>query len=272
MKISFSDEPFSPDVTFESGQCFRWRKNAQNYCGIVAGQVLTLTVDATAIELSGASEQTDQTFWRHYFSLDLDYAAIREELSALHPFMAQAISFSPGLRLLRQDPWETLCSFLISQNNHIPRIKGIIDRFCAQFGQPLKKDRFSFPTAAQIAGLSPEDLAPLRCGYRAKYLIDAAEHVASGQLDLAEIAQLPLPQARTQLQTIQGVGPKVAECVLLYGMGRWEAFPVDVWIKRVMTAYFPGKTAAFFGRYAGIAQQYLFCLIRQKTLLTREPS
>lgn len=156
---------------------------------------------------------------------------------------------------MRQDSWECLISFIISQNNNIPRIKGIIDRLCGMYGG-------RFPEAGELSEETPESLEPLRSGFRAKYICDAAVKTASGVTDLAGIAAMPIEDARTELKKISGVGPKVAECVLLFGMHRTDAFPVDVWIKRVLSEYYPNGFPEYLKENAGIAQQYLFHYIR----------
>lgn len=173
-----------------------------------------------------------------------------------------------GIRVLRQPAWEALVAFIVSQNNNVPRIKGILARLCRNFGEPVGWD-YGFPSPERLAEQSEEALAPLRCGWRAAYLLDAAQKVASGALPLEQIAALPLPEARQALQTVRGVGPKVAECVLLYGMGRLEAFPLDVWMKRAMAVLFPGRRPEDFGPYAGIAQQYIFHYCRRHPDLVR---
>ena len=244
--------PFDLAATLTCGQCFRWREGEDgSFSGVAFGRTLTVSEES-------AGQAAEDPLWRSYFDLDLDYGAIRRELSALSPELETAASFAPGIRILRQDPWEALCSFILSQNNNIPRIMGIVDRLCENFGERLPEGGFSFPEPERLAGLSVEDLAPLRCGFRARYVLDAARRVAGGELPLDEVAVLPLSEAREALQTIDGVGPKVAECALLYGMHRLDAFPLDVWMRRAMQTLFPGKSPDFFGPFAGIAQQYVF--------------
>ena len=153
---------------------------------------------------------------------------------------------------------QTSYSFILSQNNNIPRIKGIVERLCRDLGQPLGDGHYAFPTAERLAACSQEELAGARCGFRTKYLLDAARRVADGRLVLREFYTMPIDEAREQLQSIYGVGTKVAECVLLYGFGRMECFPMDVWMKRVMASLFPDGLPAEFTLVAGIAQQYLF--------------
>ena len=155
--------------------------------------------------------------------------------------------------------WETLCSFIISQNNNIKRIKGIIERLCRLFGQPIGDSGFfSFPTPETLAAATAEHLAPLRCGFRARYLIDAAQKVCYGQVRLDAIPSMPMEEARRELMQICGVGPKVADCVLLFGFHRLECCPMDVWMKRVFAVLYPNGLPDCARDFAGIAQQYLF--------------
>ena len=256
--------------TLDCGQCFRWDALPDgSFRGIAFLRQLHVYLDGDTFVLDGASEEDFQRYWRGYFDLDFDYGAVRSQLSAQDPVMAEAARFAPGIRLLKQEPWEALCSFIISQNNNISRIKGIIARLCQCFGDPIPGGGYSYPGPERLCGLSPEDLQPLRCGFRAPYILSAARLVADGTVDLPAIGSLPLPEAREQLMRIKGVGPKVAECALLYGMHRLDAFPMDVWIKRAMSTLFPGKKPEDFGPYAGIAQQYLFHYSRMHPELFR---
>ena len=195
--------------------------------------------------------------WFSYFDLKRDYSALCERFRA-DAVMRQALDACPGIRILHQEPWEAICSFIISQNNHIPRIKGIIGRLCESFGEPLGSGDFAFPSPERLAVLDISALAPLRAGFRAGYLLDAAKKIATGEVNLEALSILPLEEARASLQKIRGVGPKVAECALLYGCGRMDAFPIDVWMKRVMAECYPQGLPACIQGYEGIAQQYLF--------------
>ena len=172
--------------------------------------------------------------------------------------MTSTAKYAPGIRILRQEPYEALCTFIISQNNNIKRIKGIVQRLCESYGEPLPNGQFAFPTALTMAQLSVDDLAPLRAGFRARYLCDAAKRVADGEVDLEYCRTAGYDDARAELMKITGVGVKVADCTLLFGLHRVEAFPIDVWMKRAMEKLFPDMTADDFGEYAGIAQQYIF--------------
>lgn len=250
---------FDPAQTFFCGQCFRFTEMEPGvFSGVARHHTLTVTQTETALLLSGDESQY-RSLWYDYFDLGLDYPALLRDFSRMSPVLQEAAQYASGIRILRQDPWEALCSFILSQNNHIPRIRGMIARLCETLGDPLDTGTdFDFPTPEKLAGCSPDDLAPIRAGFRTRYLLDAAQRVARGEVDLTACQTLPLPEARQMLQQIHGVGPKVAECILLYGCHRLEAFPLDVWMLRAMETWFPGQSAADFGPYAGVAQQLIF--------------
>jgi N-glycosylase/DNA lyase len=202
-----------------------------------------------------------ESVWRRYFDLDFDYESARRAL-CVDDYMASAARFGTGIRILRQDKWEALCSFIISQCNNIPRIKKIVEAMCRQFGDALEfegREYRSFPSAQRVASLSEADLAPLRCGYRAPYILSAARAVASGLTDLEALADVGSAEAISALKSLPGVGDKVANCVALFGFHMLDVFPVDTWMKRVIKERYGGKLdPAVFGGYAGLAQQYMF--------------
>lgn len=242
--------------TFLCGQCFRWSEGENGeFSGIAGGKHLTLSQNGSDVTLHGVQKQ-DIPFWEDYFDLGADYAQYIKTLSA-DETLRRACGFSYGIRILRQEPFETLISFIISQNNNIPRIAGIISRLCENFGSPVDGG-FAFPTAAQMSGLTPEDLAPLRAGFRARYIVDAVDKVNSGEVDFTEVDRLPLDEAREKLKLITGVGDKVADCVLLFAFHKLDAFPKDVWVKRLMAQYYPGGLPECTKGIEGVAQQYLF--------------
>lgn len=246
------------EQTLDCGQSFRWTKQDDgSFSGVAFGKYVNISLDGTDMIIKNADEQ-DRGLWRGYFDLDLDYGKIREGISAIHPVLTEAAKYAPGIRILRQEPYEALCTFIISQNNNIKRIKGIVGRLCESFGDEIEEGVYAFPTAEKLASLTPDDLAPLRAGFRNRYIIDSAKKVASGEVDLDLCRTAGYEAARAELMKITGVGVKVADCTLLFGMHRIEAFPIDVWMKRAMEKLFPGMTAADFGEYAGIAQQYIF--------------
>lgn len=243
--------------TLDCGQSFRWEETDKGFCGVAFRKKVTMRMENTDLYIDGATETDFEEYWRDYLDLSLDYGKIRNEISLIHPVLKDACTYAPGIRILRQEPWEALCTFIISQNNNIKRIKGIVERLCENFGEDMG-GFYSFPTAEKLSTLTAEDLAPLRAGFRNKYLIDGAQKVASGEVDLEKCRTLPYEEARIELQKIKGVGVKVADCTLLFGLHRIEAFPVDVWMKRAMEKLFSGMKPEDFGQYAGIAQQYIF--------------
>lgn len=228
--------------------------------------------------ITNASMEDFQSFWRRYLDLDRDYGEIKAYLAKTDPILRTAIQTGQGIRLLQQDKWETLLSFIISQNNHIPRIKKCIESLCQNFGQRAgtyqSRDYYAFPSPETLACLEPEDLAVCRLGYRAKYLIQTARQVAEDGLAKLESAGTPeftSQQAFDYVSRFTGVGPKVANCILLFSMGKYDRFPIDVWVKKVMEQLYginnPKEMQEFaeqnFGAYSGFAQQYLFYHIRE---------
>lgn len=253
-EIRLFQPDFNLDETLDCGQAFRWEKiNSSTYKGCFLNTPLTISDENGMFVFHDTTEQVFLKVWAEYFDLYTDYGELKRRFSS-DPTLKKACDYAKGIRLLRQDKWEALCSFIISQNNNIPRIKGIINKLCEHYG--------GFPTYSQLAEETPESLSFLRAGFRSKYLVDAASRLNSGELDLEEISKSDIATARKQLMTIKGVGPKVAECALLYGMYRTEAFPVDVWINRVMEKYYPNGLPDCVKGVEGIAQQYLFHYIR----------
>lgn len=245
---------FDLDQTLDCGQAFRWEKISDNtYHGFALNTPLTILQEKDYFRLADTTEETFLNVWVPYLDLDTDYTAIKEQLSQ-EETLAKACEYAGGIRLLRQDSWEALCSFIISQNNNIPRIKGIIGRLCEMYG--------GFPSFEQMKGVTVDDLAPLRSGFRAKYIVDCVDKLNNGEIRLDEVKNLTVEDAKKVLMTIKGVGPKVADCAMLYGMYKIECVPMDVWMKRVMERFYPDGFPDFVLQYAGIAQQYLFHYIR----------
>lgn len=244
--------------TLDCGQSFRWKRNDNgSFSGVAFNRAVTMDLVGTDLYIDNASME-DYDLWYNYLDLQLDYGKIRDSISNIHPVLKEASAYAPGIRILRQDPWEALCTFIISQNNNIKRIKGIVERLCENFGEKLSQGEYTFPTAEKLSKLSVDDLAPIRAGFRNKYIIDGAQKVNSGEVNLNICYDLPYDEARQELMKIKGVGTKVADCTLLFGFHRIEAFPLDVWMKRAMEKLFPTMSPKDFGEYAGIAQQYIF--------------
>ena len=310
---------FDLDNIFDCGQCFRWSRQPDgSYTGIARGKIVNMSLqkgpageqagryaesrtavppesrtavppenrtavppeNRTDLVIDNCTEEDFQKIWRPYLDLDRDYGAIKNKLSESDNVMAKAIQGGSGIRILRQELWETMVSFIISQNNNIPRIKGCIENLSRLFGRPAGEYRgteyFNVPSAEVMANLTAGDLAPCRLGYRAPYLVETARQVmAKGGIEAvaAELEAAATPEeACRYLMEFQGVGPKVASCIALFGLGRLEAFPIDVWVRRVMNRLYGidekdikgmnAYAAEHFGENGGIAQQYLFYYIR----------
>ncbi|MEG1632960.1 MAG: DNA-3-methyladenine glycosylase [Oscillospiraceae bacterium] len=255
-----SAEELDPVKTFDCGQCFRWNADARGaYIGVASGRAARVSEENGIVSLETC--ERDLPFWRVYFDMDTDYKAARASVESCD-YMRECAEYGAGIRILRQDGWEALCSFIISQCNNIPRIKGIVEKLCALYGEPLSfcgETLYTFPSAERIALLDESDLAPLRSGYRAEYIIAAARAVADGSFDLNAAAAMPCDEARAALKSLRGVGDKVANCAVLFGLHRMDAFPVDTWMKKALKAHFPPDfNPESLGEYAGLAQQYIF--------------
>ena len=260
--------------TLECGQCFHFVKLDEEYYVLAAkGHVLHVSQEDDTVTFYDTEEDEYVNVWKDYFDMDRDYSAIKKKLLEKDDKLKDAIESMWGVRILNQDFFETLISFIISQNKQIPHIKKIVADISAKFGTYKGTyggaDMYTFPTLEQLANASEEDFKELKTGFRAPYIMDAIRRNMAGQFDINELKSMDYDSCIKELMTIKGVGEKVANCVSLFGLGKKEAFPVDVWIKRIMeTMYFGGvdtpkdKIAAFakeqFGELGGFAQQYLF--------------
>ncbi len=248
--------------TFECGQCFRWNADEKGiYRGVASGFFAEVEVIDNSVYITSDAEES---FWREYFDMATDYNEISAAFTG--EYLEACREYGRGIRILRQEAWEALCSFIISQCNNISRIKGIVERLCALYGDEIKigdNVYYTFPSAERIAQLSADDLAPLRSGYRAEYIIIAAKAVADGSLDLEKLKEIDYKDAIKELRKLRGIGEKVANCVVLFGLWHMEAFPVDVWMKRALKENFAADFAPeTLGSYAGLAQQYIFYYAR----------
>ena len=254
---------------FDCGQCFRFGRHSDKedtYCGVAFGRYLEISQTETDVSFN-CDEETYKNLWHTFLDLDNNYSIYIDSFKDDN-VLYEASLFSSGIRLLKQDPWETLCSFIISQNNNIPRIKGIIENMSKAFGEKFLQDGkeyYSFPTAKALFDAGEEKIFSLKTGFRAKYIYDAATKVVSGEINLDEIFDMSLENAMETLMKIKGVGPKVASCVLLFGFSKYDAFPIDVWVKKILANYYSdGIPSHLSGKHAGIAQQYLFYYERCK--------
>ena len=256
---------FSVAKTFDCGQCFRFDESNRGrheteFSGVAFGREVSFAQDGDTLYIYGSDERDFDSIWRHYLSLDVDYDAIDADILSRSDTQAlrNAVEYGRGIRILRQDSWETVCSFIISQNNNIPRIKKIISAMSEKFGESIGNGKYAFPTAQSLYEAGESAIFDLKTGFRAKYIFDAASRICDGRLDLDSLSG-STDECVKSLCTVKGIGPKVALCSLLFGFGRYDAFPVDVWIRRVTEKYFcEGFTPEELGPYAGIAQQYLF--------------
>lgn len=260
-----SNAELDAEKTFECGQCFRWNQDENGvYTGVVRGRAARLITKEDGVYID-ASEENMDSLWLDYFDMQTDYESIRKSFDA-GEYLEKCAEFGKGIRILRQEPWEALCSFIISQCNNIPRIKKIVETLCANFGEPIEykgNTLFSFPSAETLAVLDPEDLSPLRCGYRAPYIISAARSVTEGKIYLEKLCGADFDEAIRSLKSLEGVGPKVANCAALFGLHQMSGFPIDVWMKRALKEHFPPDfDPSSLGNYAGLAQQYIFYYAR----------
>lgn len=265
-----SGSPFSAEQTFACGQCFRWMRQADgSYLGVVCGTPARVWESDGSLCITGTRTDFD-ALWRDYFDCGTDYAAICRSF-AVDDFTAKAAAFGAGIRILRQEPWEALCTFLISQCNNIPRITAIVQRLCEGWGKPVSwhgQTLYTFPQPDVLAALDADALAPLRAGYRAPYLIAAAQAVQAGALSFDALRAMTTDDARKQVMQLRGVGRKVADCFLLFGLHKLDAFPVDTWMKKA-AAFYSGDMKRFIDSpFAGVYQQYFFYYVREHQIGT----
>jgi len=260
----------SPDFNIrkiaESGQCFRLNENADGgYTLVAKGRVLRLRDTADGCQIDCTQREFDAV-WRDYFDMDTEYAAIRAGVDPGDAFLVRACDYGAGIRMLRQEPWEMLVSFIISQRKNIPAIKFCVEALCSRYGEPIESNGerfFAFPSAERLAQLDEAHFLACSLGYRAKYVLSAARMIASGALDLSAITALDDAKLFDALLTVSGVGEKVANCVMLFGYHRLDRFPRDVWINRIEAREYGGAFPT--ERYpdtAGILQQYIFYYAR----------
>ncbi|MCC8074038.1 MAG: DNA-3-methyladenine glycosylase 2 family protein [Clostridiales bacterium] len=248
---------FNLDLTLDCGQAFRWEKQSDgSFSGVSGGKFLNIKQIGDTLVFKNTDVDTYYTLWEHYFALDMDYVEICDRLRQ-DSLISKTIDDYYGIRVLNQDSWEALFSSVVTQQNNIKRIKGILSRICSKYGERVAENFYSFPSAERLSIVSEDEFVALGAGYRGKYLIRLAKDVAAGNIDLSKIKDMDIEAARSELLKIYGVGKKVADCALLFGFEFYDAFPIDVWMKRVME-YYPNGLPECFDSIKGIAQQYLF--------------
>ena len=273
---------FDVEKVFDCGQCFRFdpvtdTKHEVEFSGCACGKYISVAQDGDTLYIYNATISEYETLWKEFLGLDRDYSAISSEILSLskNPALIDAVDKTDGIRILKQNEWEAICSFIISQNNNIPRIKKLVAALCRACGDAIDVSLmnghiadahkeydghfYSFPSPKAVNSLGISGLADLKMGFRAKYIFDATEKWLSGIIDTEYLESADTSDCIEHLCAVKGIGPKVASCALLFGFAKLDAFPIDVWIKKVMAKYFDEDfDPASLGKYAGIAQQYLF--------------
>lgn len=263
---------------FECGQCFRWNEQEDgSYTGVVKNNVLNVKKENNQIIFQGKCEDNIQELVEDYFDLNRDYEEIKKDLSKIDENMKTSIEYGKGIRILNQDLWETIISFIISANNNIPRIKGIIERLSQKYGKEIifeGKKYYTFPTPEELKNVTVEEYRNIGLGFRDIRLYETTKMILEKEIDLKKLKENPnTKEVREELLKLSGVGPKVADCILLFSdLKRFEVFPIDVWVRRVMNDLYiknedENKVSKKqiekiakekFGDLAGLAQQYLF--------------
>ncbi len=271
---------FHIEHILECGQCFRFQKITQNHYKLIAyGKQLFIRQEEDYVLFYPTSIEEFTTIWIPYFDLERNYTLIKKSLSSKDPILQKAIAHKPGIRILQQDPWECLISFIISQNKKISHIQQVIQNICETFGNKITVEEgiyYTFPTPQQLSQATETDIRACKAGFRAPYIVDACQKVIKGEIDLNAIKTYRTIEAKKELLKIKGVGPKISDCVLLFAYGRYEVFPTDVWIRRMMQVFYLGEDATLqqiqeyaaqqFGNLGGFAQQYLFYYGREKQI------
>lgn len=270
-------DSFELEHIFDCGQCFRWNKqDDDSYIGVINSGVLKVSKNKNRVVFEGILEGDINSIIYDYFDLGTNYDEIKREFSKIDDSMKKSVDFGYGIRILNQDLWETIISFEISANNNIPRIKGIIDRICKKYGNEIKwneKKYYTFPSIQELSKASIKDLRDLGLGFRDKRIYDTTQIFLNGEMTLSELEnEKDTEKVKDKLLTLPGVGPKVADCILLFSLKRYEVFPIDVWVRRVMNELYIHEedeekvskkdlqklAKDKYSNLAGLAQQYLF--------------
>lgn len=259
---------------FDCGQCFRWNENKDgSYTGVAYGRAARIFKEGSDVYIEGAKPE-DMDFWADYLDLNRDYGSIKNELSK-DEVLKESIKYGYGIRILNQEMYETLVSYIISANNRISMIKRVVENISRQFGEKIEFEGntyYSFPGPEKLSMAAVEDLDRCGCGFRSPYIIETSKEIVKGNVDLKRIRTMKTDDAHRELMKLKGIGPKVADCILLFSMRKYDAFPVDIWVKRVMQYFYLAPDVSLkkirdfgrekFGEYAGFAQEYLFYYAR----------
>ena len=271
-------EDFEPKHVFECGQCFRWlREEDGSYTGVVQGKVINVKKENDLIIFDNTNKEDFENIWFDYFDLGRNYAEIKKQLKVMDEYLEKATEFGKGIRILQQDGWEMLISFIISANNRIPMIQRAINNLSERYGKFIDEYRgkkyYAFPTPEELSTVSVEDIRACQTGFRDKYIKSVVDYVNENDEDVLSYRKLDTSECIKELVKFNGVGPKVADCIALFGMQKYDTFPVDVWVKRVMEEFYVEDNLSLpkirkfaldkFGDLAGFAQQYLFYYARE---------
>ena len=271
-------EDFEPKHVFECGQCFRWlREEDGSYTGVVQGKVINVKKENDLIIFDNTNKEDFENIWFDYFDLGRNYGEIKNQLKVMDEYLEKATEFGQGRRILQQDGWEMLISFIISANNRIPMIQRAINNLSERYGKFIDEYRgkkyYAFPTPEELSKVSVEDIRACQTGFRDKYIKSVVDYVNENNEDVLSYRKLDTSECIKELVKFNGVGPKVADCIALFGMQKYDTFPVDVWVKRVMEEFYVEDNLSLpkirkfaldkFGDLAGFAQQYLFYYARE---------
>ena len=271
-------EDFEPKHVFECGQCFRWlREEDGSYTGVVQGKVINVKKENDLIIFDNTNKEDFENIWFDYFDLGRNYGEIKNQLKVMDEYLEKATEFGKGIRILQQDGWEMLISFIISANNRIPMIQRAINNLSERYGKFIDEYRgkkyYAFPTPEELSTVSVEDIRACQTGFRDKYIKSVVDYVNENNEDVLSYRKLDTSECIKELVKFNGVGPKVADCIALFGMQKYDTFPVDVWVKRVMEEFYVEDNLSLpkirkfaldkFGDLAGFAQQYLFYYSRE---------
>lgn len=269
---------FDPVHIFECGQCFRWIKEDDgSYTGVAKGKVINVKKDGANIVIDNTNKEEFENIWYDYFDLGRDYTSLKKELAQHDENLKKAVDFGWGIRILQQDSWEMLISFIISSNNRIPMIQRAINNISEKYGKEIGEYRgrkyFAFPSPEELSKASIEELRECKTGFRDKYIYHTNKMVIEENLNMEDFIEMDSEVCHKELMKFKGVGAKVADCIALFGMRKYESFPVDVWVKRVMQEFYGAEDMSLpkmrkygmelFGEKAGFAQQYLFYYVRE---------
>ncbi|MDY3828367.1 MAG: DNA-3-methyladenine glycosylase [Clostridium sp.] len=270
---------FNIKQVVECGQCFRWKKvTDSNYIGVAYGRVIEVVQEGDKVQILNTTEEDFKNIWQDYFDFNRDYSEVKDKLID-DELLKKSMEFGYGVRVLNQEPFEILISFIISARNSIPVISKTINNISKKYGTKLQykgEDYYTFPTIEQLSIATEDDIRETGASFRSKYIVDTVRRLKDGELSLEEIMALNDDECHTKLQEFKGVGAKVADCVMLFSMKKTSAFPVDVWVKRAMIYFYDAKDSSLnkirifardrFGELSGFAQQYLFYYARENKI------